>query len=537
MDNSCSGRKLTVLLVEDNGVVATQTEQAIYTHWVEEVAVEKVINWPDFLKQWANRIAEECDLVLCDINLKGDSPDSIINGIRVTEYDGLRVCGRTAKVAPHVSCVLYTGYAPATIALDEFNEPSSPMWVICKGDPSCINVVIYALAIKLGEAARALLYRIPLAKRHEAWEALSEGKTPCPVFISRTGRSPKVCYEWTSLLAAVQGERGPLGIQALEPQCLANALSTFLPRSFKALLLTRLCKPKEYEWGPETFGIEEPRKHLCSDCETPVEAILHIDDRVKCLPPWKLTEALDRAKSEYGLAKGALLESTRDLFDDVWKAADQVRAALSLNNATEVGKALQSAREAGGTLKGALWMRWSDILRGVLELNVNGAPGELLGYCHYAEWERLREALQLILASRSEACSEKVCAPSCSVRVTSTTGVWTLRMVLADRGKGIPALRSCFLTESDNVPTQSPAKTHKLQRAQALLWGYCRWAVHSKTGGNCQSYDVYGESETVEWENLPANGLVCGDSGTTHVLEFDNPLPKDWRPPNATYSL
>jgi len=185
-----------------------------------------------------------------------------------------------------------------------------------------------------------------------------------------------------------------------------------------------------------------------------------------------------------------------------------------------------------------LWGRWTTILENALKLTVTGNPADLIGHCHYAEWKKLDDAMQCILTSRSEACGSAVCPPAVSVRVTTKEELWTLRIVLPDAGPGIVGIRSCFLTESENVPTEFPAKTHKLQRAQALLWGYCRWAMHSKTsGGAVQSYDVYAESESVEWETDNGAQLIAGPSGTAHVLEFDNPLQADWGNGDASYDL
>jgi len=62
--------------------------------------------------------------------------------------------------------------------------------------------------------------------------------------------------------------------------------------------------------------------------------------------------------------------------------------------------------------------------------------------------------------------------------------------------------------------------------------------VHSKTsGGAVQSYDVYAESESVEWETDNGAQLIAGPSGTAHVLEFDNPLQADWGNGDASYDL
>lgn len=532
-----NARKLAVVVVDDVPDVLKGIRSAIGGRYQQLVDVFTAQNWPDFRKQSSVWLPSAADLVVCDVNLMGDLPEeTVIDGVKITEFDGLRVYGYVAKTAPHIPCILFTARDLAKDALDQFDSPSLPLWVVKKANIREDLGVVEAAVTKLKTVALSLLWAVPVTVRRAACDLMCGGcevLPPATVVVSPALQ--KVAFEWKSLLCVLDG--GGERWACPKPALLAETLARFTRHAHKSLMLTRLCKPGGYCWPGDKFGIADPQAWIEVKLGTwgATETILHANDTLLVCPAStapKWIKAQDAAESEYESVRPLLLESTDASFSDVWRAARQFGQQMKAGTTDDRKTALQATMTAQTNLKDKVLYdcaTWRTVLN-QLCWGTSSCCGDLLDAKHYAEWCEIRQGLTYLVASVGEATSGGSGPPICdsTIRKNDPCGIWTLRLTLADSGPGIDDLRSCFLLESDNRPTLYPAKGHKLQRAQALLWGYCRWAVYTKgqSDASVRVWDVYGENNSADWDDSGVRASLNNEgSGTLHVLEFDNPLP------------
>jgi len=551
-------QKLKVILVEDVDVLRRAAKNALKNLWNDQVEVVAFAHWPEFWDKFEGK--KPVVLVISDINLKdATGQETISEGGHtwtITQFDGLRVAGFVHKRAPQVPCILYTAHDPAKNALDQFNSPDGIIWVVMKASTDDHKTVLAAATTKLGEVAQQILWSTPLPQRREILATMESASTNVnEIEVTPSGGFEKITYSAASVLTAIsvaqreqQSDEAAVSGGADEFD-LKSVLRPYLPSASKLLVLGRLLKPTDFLWPQETFGIREPAQWATwrtaeSRSFSAVEAILHVqsgdgltpcDTRDRCQQHTKFWDAVVcAARSDYSVVSPLLLDNTRKQFDQLWNKSHELKLTLQQGNMVNQRNALIMLQKTSRAVKTMLQDsgRWKSVVDEVFAVRIEDNGDEksrelsnLLGRTSYAEWDAVKTALAKIVESVTEN-GAGVAKQELRAVVVPSAGIWTLSILIEDTGPGIQELAMHFAQENENRPMDAE-HGHKLRLAQGLLWGYCRWAVFTKTESDTGSrtWDVYGESSNVGWCNSPG---FSDRTGTIHVIEFDNPLLEGW---------
>src|ERR1051326_6475415 len=510
---------MQMIIVEDNQTVRADTVAHFGTRYVDLVHIHQIPDWPQARRMLPDLI-KQSHLVLSDINLKGDKAGE---GFTRTEFDGLRVFGLARKNNSSIPIILYTAHALAQHALDQFDLPDGPVWVVRKTG----HEEIEACADRLAAVAENLIWNISLRQREEALTRLSRGDENVLSEPADEGLP-----SWESLLAVLAARTSPLS--SLEPSLLCGYLAKFLPgRSFKFSLMARMFKPRDYRWAlsEETFSIAPPQVRIKVK-RSAWEELLHViekefdDDQDTWRRGWN--SSVKEAHREFAGSRHVLMKSTVGALDACLNSARELGWIASKNEEKFADACREYAKDHVRAVSELLRRNWQKVLEDLFKCEL---ANELIHFPFVAEWDKIAQGVNYVCVSSAKHSNN---APDIRLIIGSPNdNQWELTLMISDKGPGIQEYAAAFLPLSSVRPVEDVGRNHKLQLAQGLLWGYCDWSTVSKRSGdanvrfhNASRADDDGSEVT---KRFPAEvgALRSCRSGTLHALTFRCPMPVD----------
>jgi CheY-like chemotaxis protein len=508
---------MQMIIVEDDQAVRADTVAHFHTRYVNQIYIHQIPDWPQ-AQSMLPELIQQSHLVLSDINLKGDNAGE---GFVRTEFDGLRVFGLARKNNPSIPIVLYTAHALAQHALDQFDQPDGPVWVVRKTGQEEIE----ACADRLASVAENLIWSISLQRREEALTRLSNEDATVLSEPADVGLP-----SWKSMLAVLAARTNPL--DSLEPAALSGYLARFLPgRSFKFSLLARMFKPRDYRWAfnDETFSIAPPKARI-KVTRSAWEELLHIvekefgEHRANWQRGW--SSSVKDAHRELAGCRHVLMRSTVDALDSCLNAARELDSIASKDE-VRFGLACRDYMKAHVKVVSDLLRRnWHTTLKNLFKCELNNS---LMHFPLVAEWDKLAQGVNYVCISSAKHSNS---LPDVRLIITNPNDhQWEYTILISDSGPGIQEYAAAFSPFSSVRPVEDIGRNHKLQLAQRLLWGYCDWSTVTKRDGEAdvRFHNAFrandNGSEVVSRLNDEIQKLRNAKSGTLHVLSFRCPSP------------
>ncbi|HKU77632.1 MAG TPA: hypothetical protein VJR02_27210 [Pyrinomonadaceae bacterium] len=513
---------MTVILVEDTQTVRRDTVDALNSRYVGQVYVHQIPDWP-VAQRVLPEMIESAHLVLSDINLKGEKPGD--EDYTHTEFDGLRVFGLARKHNSSIPIILYTAFPLAQHALDQFDQPDGPVWVIRKSGVEDLD----ACADRLASAAENLIWNLPLQKREIAFERLTQGDS---TILSES--AGKGLPSWKSILTVLAART--MRPKSLKQSVLCGNLAKFLPgRSFKFFLLARMLKPRDYLWvtGGESFSIAPPKSRIVGE-RSAWEQLLHAmprefdQNRINWRLGW--SSSVEDANTEFAGARHVLMPRTAAKLEACLKAARQLSWIAQYDEQRFDSTCAAYIAEHAGEVSELLRRDWQSMLSKLF--TGSAFTNQLLQFPFVAEWEQIAQSLNYVCVSSAK---HSKTTPKIRLLISKSANIGgpELTITVSDDGSGIQEFAGAFLPSSFARPTEDLGRNHKLQLAQGRLWGYCDWHIVSKRHGdadvrfhNAFRADDDGNEVTLRLSD-EVQKLRNATSGTLHVLTFGCPTPVD----------